>query len=240
MNWLYGISMAISMFTFIPWPFNLWSEKARGHCLACFPVVGIITGAVWAGTAYIVSPLPSAIAAVILAAMPWFITGGIHIDGYMDVCDAIGSRREKSRAVEILKDPHCGSFAVLGMVLLAMAQWSVFYSMENINYLLLGGIPVSVRACASILVLTLPAIEKSQYTSVEKSRIFLIFPGLVLIISIVLPVILFNSFVCLLTAFVYTVSAVYCSRVLGGMNGDISGFSLVIAELFGALYLCVL
>ncbi len=239
MNWLYGISMCISMFTFIPWPLRLWKEEARGHCLSCFPVVGIITGAAWAGAAYLVNPLPIAFAAVISAVMPWFITGGIHIDGYMDVCDAIGSRQSRERAVKILKDPHCGSFAVLGMVLLALAQWSAFFSMESINYVLLGIIPVAVRACASIMVLTLPAIGESQYTAVKKRGVFLILPILFLAAGIALPIILFNSFVSLVSAFVYTISALYCSRILGGMNGDISGFSLVLGELFGIIYLCI-
>lgn len=63
-----------------------------------------------------------------MAALPWLVTGFMHLDGYMDVCDAVLSRRELATRQRILKDSHCGAFAVIGMVLLALCQWSVFLS----------------------------------------------------------------------------------------------------------------
>lgn len=57
-----------------------------------------------------------------MAALPWLVTGFMHLDGYMDVCDAVLSRRELATRQRILKDSHCGAFAVIGMVLLALCS----------------------------------------------------------------------------------------------------------------------
>ena len=46
----------------------------------------------------------------------------------MDVTDAVKSWRDPERRREILKDSHVGSFAVIGVVLLMLAQFAVFAS----------------------------------------------------------------------------------------------------------------
>ena len=45
--------------------------------------------------------------------MPVWVTGGIHLDGYADTCDALSSYGDTAKKLEILKDPHCGAFAVI-------------------------------------------------------------------------------------------------------------------------------
>ena len=93
----------------------------------------------------------------------------MHLDGYMDVCDAVLSRRELATRQRILKDSHCGAFAVIGMVLLALCQWSVFLSGsagESLWGLLL--IPVATRACAGLAVLKLRPMGTSQYAAMGR------------------------------------------------------------------------
>ena len=36
-----------------------------------------------------------------------------HLDGYADTCDALSSYGDREKKLEILKDPHCGAFAVI-------------------------------------------------------------------------------------------------------------------------------
>ena len=45
--------------------------------------------------------------------IPVWVTGGIHLDGYADTCDALSSYGDREKKLEILKDPHCGAFAVI-------------------------------------------------------------------------------------------------------------------------------
>ena len=117
-DWVYGFFMAWGMFLAIPCPKKVWRESARRRMLACLPLVGCIVGGVWALCACLVQWLPGPLAAALLAAAPWLATGFLHLDGFMDVCDAVMSRRDMETRQRILKDSHCGAFAVICMVLL--------------------------------------------------------------------------------------------------------------------------
>ncbi len=96
--------------------------------MACLPFIGAVVGGLWAlaawGLGYLSCPGP--VRALVLAAVPWLATGFLHLDGYMDVCDAVLSRRDLATRQRILKDSHCGAFAVISLGLLFMAQWSLF------------------------------------------------------------------------------------------------------------------
>ena len=46
-------------------------------------------------------------------AIPFLVTGGIHMDGFMDTMDAVHSYGDRTKKLEILKDPHLGAFAVI-------------------------------------------------------------------------------------------------------------------------------
>ena len=143
-NWLDGFGMAWGMFLSIPCPAKIWDEKARPWQLVYLPLIGLIVGGVWVGVYFL--PLPETLHAALLAAAPWLVTGFLHLDGYMDVCDAVLSRRDLETRRKILKDSHCGAFAVICMVLLALAQWSAFLSAESGSWL--GAAPARRLRCA--------------------------------------------------------------------------------------------
>ena len=115
-EWLDGFCMAWGMFLAIPCPARRWNEAARRKMVACLPLVGVIVGAVWALCGWLGGLLPRPLAAALCAAAPWLATGFLHLDGFMDVCDGILSRRELETRRRILKDSHCGAFAVICMV----------------------------------------------------------------------------------------------------------------------------
>ena len=167
-DWIYGFFMAWGMFLAIPCPKKIWSETARRKMLACLPFVGIVVGAVWALCAWLAWYLPHPLGAALCAAAPWLVTGFLHLDGFMDVCDGILSRRDLETRRRILKDSHCGAFAVICMVLLAMAQWSAFLSAENVPLLPLALVPVASRAAAAVAVLALRPMSTSQYSAMVR------------------------------------------------------------------------
>lgn len=228
-----GFFMAWGMFLSIPCPYKKWDEAARPHMLCALPFVGLIVGGIWAAVALLCGNWPAPVRALALTVTPWLVTGCIHLDGYMDVCDAVLSRRDLATRQKILKDAHSGAFAVIGMVLLALAQWS-FFSVEPPQEWSLMLIPVAVRACAGIAVLRLRPMSTSQYSAMtEKYNSFTVFLAVVLCAAVVLPLILWQSFAPLAAAAVYWLCVWYGVRQLDGMNGDISGFGLVLGELAG-------
>ena len=236
-DWIYGFFMAWGMFLAIPCPKKIWSETARRKMLACLPFVGIVVGAVWALCAWLAWYLPHPLGAALCAAAPWLVTGFLHLDGFMDVCDGILSRRDLETRRRILKDSHCGAFAVICMVLLAMAQWSAFLSVENVPLLPLALVPVASRAAAAVAVLTLRPMSTSQYSAMTRGGAPVVFAAIVLAAVCGLSVLLWDSFAPLAAAVCYWLAAWYAFRQLDGMSGDVSGFALTIAELGGAAVL---
>ena len=236
--------MAWGMFLSIPCPFPKWREEARPQMIACLPLVGSILGGLWALLAWGARALgcPQEPAALVLAVFPWLCTGFIHLDGFMDVCDAVLSRRDLPERQRILKDSHCGAFAVICMCLLSLAQWVVFCSAEAPALLSLAMLPAVTRGCAGLAVLSLKPMQSSQYARSSAkpvgARVCLC---VLLTAALALPLI-FNGWrgtACLAAAGVYWLAALSAKRQLGGMSGDVSGFALCLAELAGAAVLCL-
>ena len=111
-----SIVIAFSTYSRIPMPQVEWSDENRRYAMCFFPLIGAVIGLLLWGWLWACDAL--AIGAVLRGAagamLPLLVTGGIHMDGLMDTCDAMGSWQTKERRLEILKDSHAGAFAVMG------------------------------------------------------------------------------------------------------------------------------
>ena len=141
-----GLRSAIGFLTILPLapsggPASMAS--ARGW----FPLVGLLLGLILAGfdilrmlmlqagssgwyggyaplpTTYPVFPdhtilLWSVLLVVILVAL----TRALHLDGFMDSCDALLGGFDRERRLAILRDPNVGAFAVIGVVCLLLIK----------------------------------------------------------------------------------------------------------------------
>lgn len=239
MAWIYGFFMAWGMFLAIPCPFRRWNEDARGNMMVCLPLIGLLPGGLWALAAWLLEMVaaPAPVRALVLAVMPWLCTGLIHLDGYMDVCDAVLSRRDLETRQKILKDSHCGAFAVICVVLLVLTQWSLFLSVEQIPLLPLAMVPVAVRACAALAILTLRPMGNSQYAAMDRqnNRAKLAVLSIMLLAAVLIPLVFCGraGFAPLAAAAGYWLAVWRGVQQLGGMSGDISGFALTLGELAG-------
>ena len=108
---LQTIAVAFAMFSAVPVPQFAWNEKNMRYALCAFPLVGLLCGVLWFVCG--VLPLPAPARAAGFCLVPVWVTGGIHLDGYADTCDALASYGDREKKLEILKDPHCGAFAVI-------------------------------------------------------------------------------------------------------------------------------
>ena len=243
-DWFYAFFMAWGMFLAIPCPFPRWRESARGRMLVCLPLIGLVEGGLWALLVWLAAKLylPEALGALCAAAFPWLVTGFLHLDGYMDVCDAVLSRRDLATRQKILKDSHCGAFAVIAMVLLALFQWAVCRSapLREIPLLPLALLPCAVRAAAALAVSHLRPLATSQYAAQPKppaGRTAALV--LMLAAACALPLICngLAGLAPLIGAACYGLAVHFAFRQLDGMSGDISGFALTLGELAGLAFL---
>ena len=111
MTVLQTIAVAFAMFSAVPVPQFDWNEKNMRYSLCAFPLVGVLCGVLWYVCASL--PLPAMVRAAGFCLIPVWVTGGIHLDGYADTCDALCSYGDTQKKLDILKDPHCGAFAVI-------------------------------------------------------------------------------------------------------------------------------
>lgn len=69
--------------------------------------------------------LPGPLPALVLLMGPIFLSGGLHLDGFADFCDGFFSGKDRGGILRIMKDPHLGTWGVLGLALLLISKWEV-------------------------------------------------------------------------------------------------------------------
>ena len=118
MNIIKSLAIAFSSYSRIPMPQFEWTEENMKYVMAFFPFIGVVIGGLevlW----YLLSKaaaIPAFAYCIVSALLPVLVTGGFHVDGYMDTSDAICSRTDRKRKLEILKDSHVGAFAIIRLM----------------------------------------------------------------------------------------------------------------------------
>lgn len=120
MNALRSIVLAFSLFSIVPCPHARYEASSMRYLMAAFPLVGCVLGPIVAAWLLLCALLEAGaqIAGAGCVLITVVFTGGIHLDGFCDVVDALASRAEPARKRAILNDPHIGAFAVI-----ACASW---------------------------------------------------------------------------------------------------------------------
>ena len=147
--------VAFSTYSAIPMPQVQWSQRNMRYAMCFFPLIGLIIGALLLGWAQLrnlvgIGPLLFGAVATVL---PLLVTGGIHLDGFCDTCDALGSHQPREKKLEILKDSHAGAFAVISGV-----SYFVLY---------LGAAGEVTEACLPVICLAFSVSRTFSALSVE-------------------------------------------------------------------------
>lgn len=238
--------MALSMFSVFPSRF-VWDENKRAEMLLWFPAVGVLIGAGWALVSWLLGfvSLP-VLTAALMTALPWMLSGYMHLDGFIDCADAYLSRASKEKKLLILKDSRVGAFALIAMVLLCMFTFASFLEIKTEGlWKILLFIPAASRTLASAAVLNCIPMQGSSYEAfkngnVSKTMRFL--PFVLLLIEVITAFVFCGKNAAVL-ALELAASAAVIFRLIkefGGMSGDISGCSIVISEFIAIVGLAVL
>ena len=124
-----SLFIAFSTYSRIPVPQVEWSEENRRLSMCFFPLIGAVIGLLLWGWLWLCDTLALSafFRGAAAALLPLIVTGGIHMDGFMDTHDALASWQTKEKRLEILKDSRVGAFAVMhcaGYLLLSAALYS--------------------------------------------------------------------------------------------------------------------
>lgn len=241
MLWFETMLVAFSTYSALPMPQFAWNEKNMRYAICWFPIVGVVCGLgllLWNFLCMKLGISPVLFAAVAVC-LPLLLTGGIHMDGYMDTVDALASHQTRERMLEIMKDSGCGAFAAIycGIyLLLDFGFLYAIYEMGRVDVL----IPMYVlsRGCSALCAVTMPNARKAgmlcAFTeNVQKSKA-------VTVISVILAVTAVGTILYApLLGSLEVVGAVLAmlwyrhmaKKNFGGVTGDTSGFFLQICEL---------
>lgn len=233
--------IALSTYSIIPVPQFEWHEKNMKYSIVFFPFVGILCGALlfawysFCRKAGLGGMIFSAFATV----LPVFLTGGIHFDGYMDTVDALASHQSKEKKLEILKDSHCGAFAVVYCVAYFLLNLAFLYELYQSQTIVpLCTVYFFSRVLSALCAVLLPNARNSGmlygYTVNAERKI----------IAVIMTVLAISYSVCIIFCFpvlsgisvLFGWLSVFCyagmiPKQFGGITGDTAGFFLQICEL---------
>ena len=119
-----SFSHALQFLTRLPAPrIAVFDPADLSRAALWFPVVGVLVGAaVWC--ALWLGSLASPWIGALLGLVAWvWVTGGLHLAGLGDVADALAAaHRSRERFLQVLRDPHIGSFGAMAIGLQLMAK----------------------------------------------------------------------------------------------------------------------
>ena len=248
--------MAWGNFITLPCPSRKWDGKLKNLMLAMLPSVGVVVGAIFFALMLGAEKLrlPDMITTIIAEFYMFYIHGFMHLDGFMDCTDAIMSRRDIEERQRIMKDPTVGSFAVVMVCFLLIAWFAGFYTVASRYWTLMYAIafiPVVSRACGGYQVLKYKPIGHSQYvedyeeqnrgkcravTLIQLAAYMLIYYFVIYyVLGFPIDFITRMSCVHLAAAIAACFAGAHARKQLGGMSGDIAGYSIIWGELAGVI-----
>lgn len=239
------VAVAFAMFSAIPMPQFAWNARNMKYSLCAFPLVGaVIALALWSWELFCARfLLPAILRGAGLCLLPVLITGGIHLDGYADTCDALASHSGIEKRQEILKDPHLGAFAAIRLCVYFLADFASWTSTENLRLPVLLGLFCLSRALSGLALTLFPlrpgsGLARSFAEASDRKRV-----RTVLTVSAVLLALLLISQrageTVLAAGLVFLYYRRMCVKDFGGLSGDLAGWFLQTAELWMLLALVI-
>lgn len=251
MKYITGFFMSWGNFCSLPCPCKRWDENCKSLMLGFLPSIGLLIGAIWGAVYFglVYFSFPFLVVSFIITFMPFALSGFTHVDGFMDCCDAIRSRRPIEERQRILKDSNTGAFAVICMIFLVLGFYSFLSTSISmgIDFVNLVLIAILSRSVSGLHVLGCKPMGQSQYAALQppesagptkKQGIILILVQLIIYLALGF---VFSSFqlatavIAGATAIGTSIAIFYGRKQLGGMSGDIAGYGIVWGEFAGII-----
>lgn len=236
-----SFKVAFSMYSRIPVGKADWTEDNMKYSMCFIPLVGLVIAAL-IGLWYFLSikfKFNDILKGGIAVFLPILVTGGIHMDGFCDVVDAIASYRTKEKRLEILKDSHVGAFAVIwtGVYMILTAG---FFAEINTAWgiTLCGAGFVLSRALSCFLAITLRSAGRTGTlyaftSSQQKGAVSVVLCVYLILGALTVCMVNLAAGVMIIAGSIF-ITFWFCRMIyknFGGITGDMAGFYIQIYEL---------
>jgi adenosylcobinamide-GDP ribazoletransferase len=205
--------------------------------LAALPIVGAVVGALAGGVGALAArALPAPLAAALALGATVALTGALHLDGFLDGCDAFAAPVPAERRLEILKDPRHGTFAVAGMFVVGsiwLAALATLVARPDGTFVA----DVAFAAALARLAATANAFafpdargEANRALAVRPPRLPLALGAAALVVAGAALAPWGWALVPLAVAAALGIGRAIAGRLGGGLVGDAYGFTIVVLE----------
>ncbi len=237
-----GFKIAFSMYSKIPMPQSEWSKENMKYALGFLPLVGVVIGALVCFAAWGFELLgleeDQLFRVCVLTAIPVLVSGGIHLDGFLDVSDALSSWQEKERRLEILKDSHAGAFAIICCAVYFLLYTGAVSQIEARTFLVLAFMYVMIRSGSGMAVVALRLAKNTglaaTFSDGASKRVIRVWMEAYMIVCVA-GMCVQNVKLGVLCAAVFGLVWMYFRHMVydkfGGVNGDMAGWFLQVCEL---------
>lgn len=233
--------IAFSIYSNIPVPQFAWKEEDMKYMLCFFPWVGAAIGICFYCWNRLCEMLGIGELCRVAAGMaiPLLLTGGFHVDGFLDTMDAFHSYQPREKKLQILKDSHIGAFAVIMLAaygLVCLAALSEVKSGAPLQILCMGFF--LARCLSGIGAVSFPLARKdgmlAQFadSSQKKTVACLLWLQCALCVGGMLACSFAAGVLAAAAAFgIFAYYGARCHRELGGITGDTAGYFVLLCEL---------
>jgi len=245
MTFFKALVAAMSAYSAIPMPRTEWDDESLKYAVCFLPAVGAVCAAalfLWYRLCLAINAGGILFSSVAVC-LPLIITGGIHMDGFMDTVDALASHQGRERMLEIMKDSSCGAFSIIYFGVYMLLSLGVFCELYS-HGLTAAACPVYIlsRALCAICTVRIPYAKTSvmlrSFTSPARKNIVTASMTVLLLACAATMTLLSPSSGGLAIAFALICTLAYRSaviRLFGGITGDTSGFLIMACELCALL-----
>lgn len=237
--------IAISIYSKIPMPKTARNPKNMKYTLCFVPIIGVVIGVLlyaW-GRVCMEFGYGQICFAFVGTVLPVIVTGGIHLDGFMDTADALYAYEKREKRLEILKDPHVEAFAVIALAGYFFLYAAGLTQIWKTDHLLLLAISFVISRCLSGMSLVwfqeakreglLYALSSAAHKKTVRVVLTLILGGCFICLILISPVI--GAVMALASMWVWTYYYYMARKQFGGITGNLAGYFLCLCELVNVL-----
>lgn len=217
-----------------------WKDEDMRCALCFFPWVGAVIGVLWYLWRWLCDrfAVGNLCYAAVGTVIPILVTGGFHVDGFLDTCDALHSYQPRERKLEILKDSHIGAFAVIMLALYGLIFLGSFSEIRSLSAIAVAGAGCFLsRALSGIAVVSFPSAkqEGTLYLFSDKAhkrevRTVLYGQGILCIGFMLWTSLLTGGIAVVVALLTFAYYYHRSKKEFGGITGDTAGYFVTLCE----------
>lgn len=232
--------IALQFLTVLPVKISEIKEKDFGKSLIYFPLVGAIIGVLLISALFIFGSLPPLVTAALILAASIIITGGIHLDGFADTCDAFWGCKSKEEILRIMRDSRVGTMGVIGVVCLLLLKFAILTGIpkESLwkSLIMMAVFSRWTQTLACLISAYARQEGKAKYFIEYADRKAVLIGGLFTLALFLLLVGFKGLILFIISLFLVFLFINYVKRMIGGMTGDTIGAANELAEISMLLF----